>query len=115
MTSRHTAIAAALLVTGCAMTIDEVRDSSIPRQYITAKGPEAVLRCINWNAENAGLGAQGKRRHDGGYEVAVIQRYVVLAALNAEPADSGSKITAWFSRDYIGSHDDLERWILKGC
>ena len=115
MNSRPTAIAAALLVTGCAMTIDEVRESSIQRQYITAKGPEAVLRCINWNAENAGLGAQGKRRNDGSYEVAVIQRYVVLAALNAEPADSGSRITAWFSRDYIGRYDDLERWILKGC
>lgn len=114
MTHQHAAIAAALLVTGCAMTVDEVRESSNVRHYVTAKGPEAVLQCIYWNAENAGLGAPSKRRNDGGYEVAVMQRYVVLAAVNAEPADNGSRITAWYSRDYVGSHD-LELWILKGC
>ncbi len=114
MTHQHAAIAAALLVTGCAMTVDEVRESSNSRHYVTAKGPEAVQRCIYWNAENAGLGAPSKRRNDGGYEVTVMQRYVVLAAVNAEPADNGSRITAWYSRDYVGSHD-LELWILKGC
>ena len=115
MTYQHAALAAALLVTGCAMTVDEVRESSTSRQYVTAKGPEALLRCINGNAELAGLGAPSKRRSDGGHEVAVMRGYVVLAAVNTEPADRGSRITAWYSPDYFGSLGELELSILKGC
>jgi hypothetical protein len=115
----RTALAAALLLAGCAATTPKTLMEEGERSaHRVERAPEQAVLCMARNAESAYPFAGTTRPLDerGAYDLALrLMPDMTFAYAVAEPEAGGSRVTIWLRPAWFHRRDELIPSMLKGC
>jgi hypothetical protein len=111
-------IAALLLLTGCATTLEQAKDTE-PHKFASKNGPQEAVTCIARQAEafsGVFFGRVEPSGQTGGWRGIVRHNESgVSVVAEAMPTSQGSSITLWLSRQHFMLRDMLIKKITAGC
>ncbi len=106
-----------LLLGGCAMTPNEIREA-LPYNLSSQQAPETVGLCMSRNFENVSgtfRAQQRPWRDSGSVEVIGNGQDSAFFVAEIQPISAGANITLWLSRNIIAGQDRMVRTIMEGC
>lgn len=106
----------ALLLAGCGVTPNQIREGDKPYLLGSKQPPEKAGYCILRNLEEFDAIFRGQMRpKEPGFELIGHNPQSPVLVVDIQPANGGSRLSLWLSHHWIGYRDQMVEKLMKGC